>query len=118
MKIEVNKLCVDETICATFGAVGVMITPPIDEDYWLFRVPVSDSQALLAFPKFGTIGIGFQKEEDWNSNLPYSCEMEKIFQHIEHNRGEDNPSDDLCREAISLLQKAAIEYKAKESVDG
>ena len=53
-----------------FGAKGrgvAMITPPIDEDYWAYRVRLSDTQSIVGFPKFGTVGIGFAVEEDWNT---------------------------------------------------
>src|ERR1700757_4781306 len=30
----------------------VMLTPDIDEDYWLYRVRVSGTQAIVGFPKF------------------------------------------------------------------
>src|SRR5260370_42544999 len=65
---------------------SLTITPPLDEDYWLFRVKLYEDQAILGFPKFSTIGIGFAQEEDWNTNLPYRCETEQIFNHIKHNR--------------------------------
>jgi len=35
---------------------SVLITPPIGEDYWLLRVPVSKNQAVVCFPKFGQLG--------------------------------------------------------------
>jgi len=84
-----------------------MLTPPIEEDYWAYRVKLSDDQAIVGFPKFGTIGIGFAVEEDWNTNLPYSVETERIFEHISHNKGDDTISDDDVREAIRLVQAAA-----------
>lgn len=68
-------------------AFGVLVTPPIGEDYWIMRVPVSDKQAVVCFPKFFTIGIGFQNETDWNTNLPYTGDAEDIFRHIAHNKG-------------------------------
>jgi hypothetical protein len=87
-----------------------MMTPPIDEDYWSYRVMLSDTQAIVGFPKFGTIGIGFAVEDDdWNVNLPYSSETEQIFQHILDNKGDDSISDKDVREAIKLVQQAARE---------
>ena len=49
----------------------LMVTPALSESYWAYRVKLSDKQAMLGFPKFGTIGIGFAIEEDWNTNLPF-----------------------------------------------
>lgn len=55
-------------------AVGpMMLTPLIDEGYWKYRVMLSDTQAIVGFPKFFTVGIGFAVEEDWNTNLPHTC---------------------------------------------
>lgn len=101
MTIEYNKNVVKDS--GIIGS-GVMITPPIDEDYWFIRVPLSENQAIVAFPKFMTFGIGFQHEEDWNTNLPYSCDADAIYSHISHNKGDDNIPDDSCIEAIKELQ--------------
>ena len=89
---------------------AVLVTPPIGEDWWLFRVQLSKDQAILGFPKFGTIGIGFSKEEDWNTNLPYQESTEGIFDHIKHNKGDDSISDDDCRRAIAMVQESAKLY--------
>jgi len=45
-----------------YGKSLVMFTPPVGEDYWLFRVKLFKDQAIIGFPKFGTIGIGFAIE--------------------------------------------------------
>lgn len=87
---------------------GVAITPPIDEDYWLFRVKLGTAgQAIVGFPKFATIGIGFAQEKDWNANLPFTCETEEIYEHIAHNKGDESISRDDCIGAIRLIQEAA-----------
>lgn len=91
------------------GAVVGTMTPPINEEYWAYRVKLSDTQAIVGFPKFGTIGIGFAVEDDWNTNLPYGIETEDIFKHIAHNKGDDAISDEDVREAIKLVQEAARE---------
>lgn len=90
------------------GGMAVM-TPPIDEDYWAYRVRLSDKQAIVGFPKFSTIGIGFAVEEDWNTNFPYTVDTEETFQHIKHNKGDEAISDDDVRAAIALVQQAARE---------
>ena len=91
------------------GAV-VLVTPPIDSDYWAYRVRVADGQAVQGFGKFGTIGIGFAEEQDWNTNLPYTTDAESIRRHIWHNRGErieDTPEGAaLVVRAIELIQDA------------
>lgn len=87
----------------------VMITPPINEDYWLYRVAVSDKQAIVGFSKFGIIGIGFQHEEDWNTNLPSSSSAEAIYDHIKHNRLD--AEKETCIAAIRLIQQAVRESR-------
>ena len=88
---------------------GAMLTPPISDEYWAYRVCVADGQAIVAFPKFMTVGIGFAAEEDWNTNLPWTCSAEEIFRHIAHNKGNDSIADDDCIEAIKLIQAAICE---------
>ncbi len=83
----------------------LMLTPPIDEDYWLYRVKLGADQAIVAFPKFGIIGIGFASEEDWNTNLPYRCSAEEIYDHIAHNKGDESISREDCIEAIRMIQE-------------
>lgn len=88
------------------------LSPPVsDDDYWLYRVRVSAKQALVAFPKHGTIGIGFQVEEqDWNANLPYIVRAEDIAKHIAHNDAvvgdDETPSPETVLAAIKMLQAA------------
>ncbi len=107
MQLETNFAGRDETPAARSGGKCLMLTPPVSDAYWLFRVKLIEQQSLLAFPKFGTIGIGFAKEEDWNTNLPHQCETEKIWQHIKHNRLDASEED--CIAAIKLLQEACKE---------
>ena len=99
----------DETSVNEGGGTVVMMTPPINSDYWAYRVRVADGQAVVGFGKFGTIGIGFAEEEDWNTNLPYTGDAESIRRHIWHNRAplEDTPdSAALVVRAIELIQDA------------
>ncbi len=113
MKLEINAKCEDLTVEQLKGT-GIMVTPAIDEDYWLFRVVLSENQAIVGFPKFFTIGIGFQQEKDWNTNLPYTSTAEDIFTHISHNKGDDTISDQECIEAIQLVKDATVEYMEKK----
>ena len=98
------------------GIVGgglVLLTPAIDEDYWQYRVIVGEHQAVVGFPKFGLIGIGFAvEEEDWNVNLPHGTPPEKLFAHIKKNKGDKNIPDERCIEAIRLIDQAVREDKA------
>jgi len=101
----------DGTVKASTGNGGVIMMTPsnIGGDYWNFRVRLGDKQAIIGFQKFGTIGIGFAEEEDWNSNLPYGDDREdaeKIFDHIKHNKGDNRISDEDCITAIMMIQDA------------
>ena len=90
----------------TYVSGSLMATPPIEEDYWQYRVRLSEAQAIIGFPKFGTIGIGFASEEDWNLNLPYTCKAEDICGHIVRNKGDDGISTEECVAAIRMIQNA------------
>ena len=87
---------------------GVSLTPPLD-DYWAYRVQLTPKQAVVGFPKHGTIGIGFEREEDWNTNLPYRlCTTKEIRKHIWHNRGDKKIiTKEMVDEAIDLVREAA-----------
>lgn len=87
----------------------VSITPPIHEGYWSYRVMLGERQAIVGFPKFFTVGIGFAVEEDWNTNLPYTCGTDEIFAHILHNKGDESIVDDEVRRAIAMVQAAIRE---------
>lgn len=90
---------------------GILITPPICESFWLYRVAVSNKQAIVGFPKFGTIGVGFQVEEDWNTNLPATCDAKRIYNHIACNKGDDAIPRERCIEAIRMIQAAVASLK-------
>lgn len=92
----------------------VLITPDIHEDYFIFRVKLSETQAILGFEKFGTVGIGFASEEDWNTNLPYRCQAQEIFDHIKHNKGDDAIADETVLKAIRMVQAAAHRFKGTD----
>jgi hypothetical protein len=113
--VEVNSKTVREKdpIKVPSGPT-LIITPPIDEDYWLYRVQLKHGQSIVAFPKFFTIGCGFAKEEDWNTNLPLlSCSPERLFDHIKHNKGFDDISDEECIAAIKALQEFVKSHEAR-----
>lgn len=82
---------VDKTAVIPAGSATVLLTPKIDEEYWSYRVRLNHRQAVIAFPKFGTIGVGFAREDDWNTNLPYTCSTLEIVSHIWHNVDTDKP---------------------------
>jgi hypothetical protein len=109
MEVEYNS-----NVVPSNGQISerLMITPPIDEDFWMMRVRLSEKQAVVCFPKFGTIGIGFQKEEDWNTKLPHTCDAREIFEHISCNKGDKSISDESCISAIQMLQVAIRELAA------
>jgi hypothetical protein len=100
----------DETGVVASPSTIVLLTPPIGEDYWEYRVVVADGQAVVGFPKFTTIGIGFAVEDyDWNTNLPYTCDTDMILNHIWKNAGPNVTDRDRVRQAIDLVRAAATE---------
>jgi hypothetical protein len=108
MIVEINskfRKADDEFVTAN-GTV-VSITPPLDENYWLMRVVLKHDQAIVCFPKFGTIGCGFTQEEDWNTNFPIDKPAEEIYEHIEHNKKYGDITREECIAAICELQGIA-----------
>jgi hypothetical protein len=108
-----RKPQLNETPVIPTGERVVVLTPPIDENYWLYRVRLSDRQAIVGFPKFSTVGVGFAQEEDWNTNLPYMCTAEEIFKHILHNKGDASIDDADVMLAIRMVQQAAVADRAR-----
>ena len=92
----------------------VLMTPPITADYWAYRVQLTDTQAIVGFPKFFTIGIGFADEPwSWNTNLPYTQSAEAITEHIWQNHGDSIPETPewtmTVTAAIAIIQNAIYE---------
>jgi len=113
LELQINEKAIQDPT-RSLAEKGILMTPPLNEEFWLLRVPVSDKQAIVGFPKFNQIGIGFQVEgEDWNTNLPSNCPAEEIYAHIECNKGED-PTREDCIAAIKMIQEFVTEMKAGE----
>lgn len=113
LKVQINNKFVKECDSFVLNEIKVLVTPPLDEDYWIFRVPLTETQAVVAFPKFSTYGIGFQKEKDWNRNLPYQESAEVIYNHIKHNKGDVFIRKKMIIEAIELLQTTIVVWNLK-----
>lgn len=100
----------------------MMLTPALGKNYWSYRVVLTPAQAVVGFPKFGTIGIGFAVEsEDWNTNLPYTCDAQQIFDHIAENKGDDAIRDEDCVAAIEMIRAAVYatpEHAARMTEQG
>lgn len=90
----------------TEHGASVMLTPPVEESYWSYRVRLTERQSVLAFPKFGMFAIGFAVEQDWNTNLPASMSAEEIAAHIMHNKGDEAISDESVVAAVRAIQQA------------
>jgi hypothetical protein len=115
LKLEINARNVrDKEAEERMLASGIMITPAIDEDYWILRVKLFEDQYINAFHKFSTIGIGFAIEDDWNTNLPYTCDAEKIWNHIKHNRRYIAIKKKRTCRAIRMIQDYIIEQVGEE----
>lgn len=107
---------VDRTTTLGADRATVSLTPRIDEDYWTYRVRLTETQAVVGFPKFSTIGIGFAVEDDWNTNLPYKCDTEQIVVHICHNAGDPAITPLMIAEAVDLIRRAAYEDRPDDAV--
>lgn len=115
MKLEINSKNVrDSEAGESLKKRGILITPPIDKDYWVVRVKLFEDQYINAFPKFITIGIGFAIEEDWNCNLPYTSDAEEIRKHIWHNRRYVAIGKKKTIKAIEMIQNFLKEQFNKE----
>jgi hypothetical protein len=109
--VEYKKGFEPDKNCIYTGRGVIMFTPSINEDYWIMRVVLYKDQAIVAFPKFGLIGVGFAQESDWNTNLPYQCSTEKLYEHIKRNKKYRAITKQTCLEAIKLLQEACKNYE-------
>ena len=99
---------VKETPDATVRIGPAAFTPAIDSDYWIYRVRLTETQAVVGFFKFATVGIGFAVEKaDWNTNLPYRCDAEDIYRHIQRNTGVEPIDRATVLVAIEKIQTAA-----------
>lgn len=106
LKLEVNMNNVpDDEAAERLKQQRILITPPIDKDYWVVRVHLFEDQYVQAFPKFTTLGIGFAIEDDWNTNLPYTTEADEIRQHIWHNRRYIAIKKKRTNRAITMIQE-------------
>ena len=112
--VEVNSNFVNESPNFECGNLIISVTPPIDENYWLFRVKLYKDQSIVAFPKFFTIGIGFAKEKACNTNLPFSTDADEIFNHIKYNKKYKKITKKQCIEAIKLIQEECKKVMDKE----
>jgi hypothetical protein len=92
----------------TLQAGGLALSPRLGENYWVYRVRVGGGQAILGFPKFRTIAVGFAIEDyDHNTNLPFRCSTAVIWEHIRHNRGPATATVEEMKAAIELICEAA-----------
>lgn len=118
LTLEVNAEFVEDGFDVAQGKLapaglvvpGIIATPNLNPDFWQYRVKFENGQAILGFPKFHTIGIGFALEQkEWNVNLPYDCTAKEIFAHIKENAG-DGVTDKDVMTAIRMVQKAAAAW--------
>lgn len=99
VEIYAGKIEETENARILFGGVP-------SNDKILFVVKMCTGQAIVAFPKFSGIAIGFFEEEDWNTNLPYQCKAEEIYEHIKCNKKYKEIKKKDCIKAIEKIQTA------------
>ena len=115
LKLEYRNTFKETNTNFKISNTKIMVTPPINEDYWVFRVRLYKDQSVIAFPKFGLMGIGFAiEEDDWNVNLPSNAKAEEICEHIWDNHKYDEITKEQCTEAIEILRKASKYYMEYE----
>lgn len=112
LKLETRSQRNETPVLGEPGGPSLMSTPPLGEDYWAYRVMLGERQAIIGFPKFTTIGIGFAAEDDWNTNLPFTCAAEDIYEHIRANKGDNGITRGDCLTAIRMIQEAVIAERA------
>jgi hypothetical protein len=121
--LEVNENCIDKTTHCVAGKgqnqVGIMISPSVDENYWMFRVKLCNDQAVLGFPKLGMIGVGMALEENSNTNLPLHTEdtplanANRIYSHIKCNKKYKSITRQMIVDAIILIVQGSEQYCIK-----
>lgn len=115
--LEHNPKIVDKTKFFGDDKAICMMTPSAigEDDYWAFRVKVSKDQAIISFPKFSTLGVGFLREkESWNTNLPCQSGFERIWEHIKKNKGDPAILDMDCLLALKMVCEASVKFLEKE----
>ena len=85
----------------------ILLGTAAKEEEILFRIKLFKGQELIAFPKFSSIAISFLLEEDWNTNLPYNCNEEEIYDHIKCNKKYKEIKKEDCIKAILMLKTAS-----------
>lgn len=81
---------------------------PVGDDFWLYRVQLTDTQAIIGNPNFLTISIGFAHEPGrLDVHAPYTMAAEEIYDHISVNKGDDMITRRDCLAAIQLIQTGA-----------
>jgi hypothetical protein len=104
--------------CIKVGNGIIMFTPSINSEYYIMRVVLYKNQALVAFPKFGLIGVGFAIEEsNWNTNLPYQVPAERLYRHIRQNKKYRAITKAMCLEGLKLLQEACKKYEEEQKAN-
>jgi hypothetical protein len=80
------------------------------EDYWTYRVDLTENQALIGFPKHGTIGIDFLHNR--GEDLPYTSDPEYLADFFAPGRlegGDTEISRAAVIRAIKMIREAVVE---------
>lgn len=81
---------------------------PPNKDQWVYRIKLSAQQAMIGFPRDGTIEIAFENETVLDRSVPYNLfAPDLIYDHIQVNKGDDGIWDDTCIQAIQFIVEAA-----------
>lgn len=109
MELQINNKAVAIFITKQEGNKNatILLGSAAKEEEILFRIKLFQDQELIAFPKFSSIAISFLQEEDWNTNLPYKCKEEEIYEHIKCNKKYKEIKEKDCIKAIIMLKTAS-----------
>lgn len=111
LTLEINKNSIDKTNYYSSGDNCIMVCPPTDENYWVFRVNLYKDQSVLGFLKYGLIGVGMAWEENSNTNLPTNSGVNRISNHIKCNKKYKNITLSMIKKAVQLIIDGAKQYK-------
>jgi hypothetical protein len=108
--IETNpRNCLDIQLHLPSRAL-LMITAPLQDDCWLFRVRLAEDIVLAAVPVFGGVNINLQSKESVECYMPYEAEGADILDTF-RARTKNAQLDGKCLKAIDMLQEEIKKWR-------
>lgn len=103
MSTKVQRQSLEDTtrVAVTGREQAFIMTPQLTPDYWTYRVALSNGNAIVAAPEFGTLGIRYQIEDEYNVTNRWDYTANEIEALIRRNR----PANTTREEAMSAIRK-------------